>query len=384
MRRELGDRRPGWEALVESQGLGFHRSVAPGYDGRPYWDEAAHYVFTMAEVLDLEAAVEELHDMCLKAVDWVIKRKRYADFGIPEWCWEPIRASWKRHDPHLYGRFDLCYDGAGHAKLLEYNADTPTSLVEASVIQWFWLQDVHPDSDQWNSIHEKLAARWQKLAAPGGTAHFAWTATDESGEDALNVAYLQDTAQAAGLRTTAISMEDIGWDTGREQFVDLENRPIGSLFKLYPWEWMISDPFGQSAVERQANGSWMEPLWKMLLSNKALLAVLWEMYPDHPNLLPAYLDGPRELSAYVRKPLLGREGASMRIVTPGQTQDTPGEYGAEGYVYQEFWPLPDFDGWHPVLGAWVVGDEAAGVGIRETRGLITDNTSSFVPHRIDT
>jgi glutathionylspermidine synthase len=36
-----------------------------------------------------------------------------------------------------------------------------------------------------------------------------------------------------------------------------------------------------------------------------------------------------------------------------------------------------------VLGAWVVGDESAGLGIRETTGLITDDTSSFVPHRID-
>ncbi len=129
MRREVGDRRPDWEKIVESQGLGFHRAVAPGHDGRPYWDEAAHYVFSMAEVLDLERAVEELHGMCLKAVDHVIKQKRLADFAIPEWCWEPIRQSWKRRDPHVYGRFDLCYDGAGHAKLLEYNADTPTSLV---------------------------------------------------------------------------------------------------------------------------------------------------------------------------------------------------------------------------------------------------------------
>ena len=121
----------------------------------------------------------------------------------------------------------------------------------------------------------------------------------------------------------------------------------------------------------------------MLLSNKALLVVLWELYPGHPNLLPAYLDAPAALTSYVQKPLLGREGASMRIVTPDGVQTaTAGEYGAEGYVFQEFCPLPEFDGEHPVLGAWVVGDEAAGLGIRETSGLITDDTSSFVPHRI--
>lgn len=72
----------------------------------------------------------------------------------------------------------------------------------------------------------------------------------------------------------------------------------------------------------------------------------------------------------------------MQIVTPSGTQATHGQYGAEGFVYQEFWALPDFDNQRPVLGAWVVEDEAAGLGIRETSGLITDDTSSFVPHRI--
>lgn len=168
----------------------------------------------------------------------------------------------------------------------------------------------------------------------------------------------------------------------RLRIVALYGEPIERMFKLYPWEWLTGDEFGPAAVDAQPRTPWVEPLWKMLLSNKALLALLWELFPDHPNLLPAYLDSPRELVSYVAKPLLGREGASMRIVTPGQVIHTEGEYGAEGHVFQEFWPLPDFDGWRPVLGAWVVGDEAAGLGIRETRGLITDNTSSFVPHLI--
>jgi glutathionylspermidine synthase len=82
--------------------------------------------------------------------------------------------------------------------------------------------------------------------------------------------------------------------------------------------------------------------------------------------------------------LLGREGGNMRIVTPedGLVVEMPGEYGAEGFVFQEFRALPEFDGEHAVLGAWVVGDESVGLGIRETTGLITDDSSSFVPHRI--
>ncbi|WP_084963842.1 glutathionylspermidine synthase family protein [Thermoactinospora rubra] len=383
MRRHTSAPRDGWEQIIESQGLAYHRAAHPAGTARPYWDESVHYLFSMEEVLALEEQVEELHRMCLAAVEHVIAKERFADFALPQWAWAEVARSWERRDPHVYGRFDLRYDGTGPARLLEYNADTPTSLVESSVVQWYWLQDRFPGDDQWNSLHERLVDRWRELTLPTGPTHFAWTSMDETGEEAMTLAYMQETAEQAGLTTVAIAMEDIGWDGLNRRFVDLEGRVIRSAFKLYPWEWMLADEFGGHAVRHAASTTWIEPLWKTLLSNKALLAVLWEMYPGHPSLLPAYLDGPRELSSYIVKPLLGREGASMRIVTPYGTQDTPGEYGAEGHVFQAFEPLPDFDGQRPVLGAWLVGDESAGLGIRETTGLITDDTSSFVPHRIE-
>ncbi|WP_283138143.1 glutathionylspermidine synthase family protein [Rhizohabitans arisaemae] len=384
MRRASSTPRPGWAHIVEEQGLAFHRTSHPEHLTRPYWDESVHYIFSMDEVLTVEADVDELHRMCLTVVEHVISEGRWADFAIPPWCHQAIEESWRRRDPHVFGRFDLHYDGTGPAKLLEYNADTPTSLVESSIVQWYWLQDVYPGDDQWNSIHERLVDRWKGISGqlPTGPAHFAWTNEDETGEEVMTLAYLQETADQAGLTTVSIAIEDIGWDQLNLRFVDLEHRNIRTLCKLYPWEWVAADRFGPQAIRHQTEGTWVEPIWKMILSNKALLAVLWELYPDHPNLLPAYLDGPRDLVRHIRKPLLGREGASMRIVTPTGSQETEGGYGTEGYVYQEFRPLPDFDGWRPVLGAWVVHDEAAGLGIRETTGLITDDTSSFVPHRI--
>jgi glutathionylspermidine synthase len=118
----------------------------------------------------------------------------------------------------------------------------------------------------------------------------------------------------------------------------------------------------------------------MLLSNKALLAILWELYPDHPNLLPAYLDGPRDLSTtgWVAKPLLGREGAGVTIHDPG----TAPVLRDEPCCYQQLAPLPDFDGNRVVLGAWMVENESAGLGIRESSGLITDEYARFLPHVI--
>ncbi|WP_433478030.1 glutathionylspermidine synthase family protein [Spirillospora sp. CA-142024] len=383
MRRVRSTPRDGWAEKVEAHGLAFHRTAHPEHLTRPYWDESVHYVFEMDEVLALEGVVEELHRMCLEVVEHVVSTGRYHVLGIPDWVAPLIEASWRRGDPHLYGRFDLRYDGHGDAKLLEYNADTPTALVESSVVQWYWLQDTHPGDDQWNSIHERLVTRWKEIvpAVNGGPVHFAWTTGDETGEEVMTIAYMQETAEEAGLPGVAIAMEDIGLDSAGARFVDLDEREIGTLCKLYPWEWVVAEPFGRSIPDTST--SWIEPIWKMVLSNKALLVLLWELFPGHPNLLPTYLNTPSNLTSYVQKPLLGREGASMRIVTPdGSEQRTQGDYGAEGFVFQEFCALPDFDGEHPVLGAWVVHDGAAGIGIRETSGLITDDTSSFVPHRI--
>ena len=157
MERRTGAPRAGWHKTVTEQGL-VYDAPGRGQGGaeRPYWDESVHYVFAMDEILALEADVELLHSMCLEAVDHVVTTERFRDFALPEWSWEAVAASWKRHDPHIYGRFDLRYDGRGPCKMLEYNADTPTTLLEASILQWYWLKDTHPDDDQWNSLHEKL------------------------------------------------------------------------------------------------------------------------------------------------------------------------------------------------------------------------------------
>ncbi|MBI0299564.1 glutathionylspermidine synthase family protein [Streptomyces sp. PRKS01-29] len=394
MKRHTIDPRPDWQSTVEEQGVIYPLTRYPDGSLRPYWDESAYYAFSLPEVEALEEVVEELHRMSLAAADHIVETGRFADLGIHDPRLAGLIAeSWRRRaeQPSVYGRFDLRYDGeSGPAKLLEYNADTPTSLVEAASAQWFWMEDRFPGADQWNSLHERLVDAWRTQAAllpPGTPLYFAHSAGDELGEDLMTVAYLRETADQAGLRTEAISMEDIGWERLSGRFVDKRFRFIRSCFKLYPWEWLATDRFGPHVLDTLDNGGgtgstlWIEPAWKMMLSNKALLAVLWELFPGHPHLLPAYLDGPRELArttGYVAKPLLGREGAGVTVHPPGEEpalRDEP-------CCYQELAPLPDFDGNRVVLGTWVVEGEAAGLGIRESAGLVTDEYARFVPHVI--
>lgn len=393
MERHTIEPRPGWQRTVEEQGLVYPLTRYPDGTLRPYWDESAYYSFSLPEVEALEEVVEELHAMCLAAAAHIVERNRFAELGITDPKLAGLVAeSWHRRAelPSLYGRFDLRYDGTGPARMLEYNADTPTSLVEAASPQWFWMEERFPGADQWNSLHDRLVDAWKRQAhlLPPGPVHFAHSDGDELGEDLMTVAYLRETAQQAGLDTEALSVERIGWDRLSRRFVDDRLRFIRSCFKLYPWEWLTTDRFGRHVLDTLDNGGgtgttcWIEPAWKMLLSNKALLAILWELNPGHPNLLPAYLDGPRELAGttgWVAKPLLGREGAGVTLHEAGTA---PFVRDGEACCYQELAPLPDFDGNRVVLGAWVVEDEAAGLGIRESAGLVTDEYARFFPHVI--
>ena len=371
--------RPDWRAKVEAEGLIWH-----GAGDRPYWDEGACYSFTLAEIEGIEAATGELYRLFLAAGQAIVDDQRLMDrFAIPPAFHQPIRDAWNDEPPALnFGRFDLGYDGAGPPKLFEFNCDTPTSLLEAAVIQWSWKEEVFPDADQFTSLHDKLVAKWRDIASDlPPRVHFAHVA-DDAGEDAVTTGYLRDTAEAAGIATVPILIGDLGWDEDRRCFADLDEAPVEAVFKLYPWEWLANEAFAPQLIESLADTLWIEPVWKMIWSNKAILPILWQFNPGHPNLLPASFDVPA--GDAVAKPLLAREGANVSIRRAGSIlAETAGDYGDEGYVYQDIYRLPETaPGCFPVLGSWVVDGEPAGMGIRED-GLITTNTARFVPHVIE-
>lgn len=377
-RRDI-DPRPDWSSRVESQGFLFHSA-----GGSPYWDESACYEFSAAEIDRIEAATNELERLCLEAVQSVIDRNLYAAFEIPGDYIPLIVRSWERDEHALYGRFDLAYDGQGVPKMLEYNADTPTSLLEAAVIQWQWLEDVAPSGvfgdpeqvDQYNSIHERLIAAWTEIHPEiDGPVHFL--GLQEVLEDFMTVSYLRDTAIQAGLETEFVDLGDVGWNPGRRAFIDGQDQAIRTAFKLYPWEWLVRESFGPNL--RYESTRWLEPPWKMLLSNKAILPILWELFPGHPNLLRAEFEPFGD--TFVVKPILSREGANVAILERGrQIAATGGDYGDGPKIFQAYQPLPRFAGKSAVLGSWLVHGEACGLGIREDDGPITGNLSRFVPH----
>lgn len=383
MKRVHSTPRPDWQATAQRLGFAFHT-----FDGEPYWDESAYYQFSLRQIEEhLEDPTQALHELCMELVAEVVESEALLQrLAIPEAFHELVRSSWKRRDPHLYGRMDLCYDGHGPAKLLETNYDTPTSLYEASFFQYVWLEQqmqrgqLPAGCDQFNSIEDKLL---QAFVQGGFGSPLYFSSVRGSVEDRGTVEYLRDIARQAGLRTRMIDIEDIGLDAGG-RFVDLQGTPIDNLFKLYPWEQMFNEDYGR-AIAASRTG-FVEPPWKAILSNKGAMALLWERHPGHPNLLPAFIDeqpaGDLQ-PGWVRKPFFSREGANVQIRTnAGERLSEAGPYGAGPSIRQQFQPLPNFAGNHTVIGSWVIGDRPAGIGIREDNSPITKDSSRFLPHVI--
>ena len=375
IRLEASHPREHWKQRVEESGLLWH-----GHDGDSYWNEDEHLVFTLSAIEKLEAAANELHGLCLNACEQIITRGWWDKLGIADEVAGKVQESWIAGDFSLYGRFDMAWDGTGQPKLLEYNADTPTSLLEAAVIQWDWLQDCHPASDQLNSLHEALVERWKSLPDPLVHLACVWDMV----EDRQTIAYLAETAEQAGKTAHLMDMSEIGYSP-EGRFTDPNEQVIDRLFKLYPWEWMVKEPFfAEIGAERSR---FIEPMWNMMLSNKALLPILWELHPGHPLLLPAVRT--REemnrlgISQWVEKPVYGREGGGITLYEYGTaTVKGRGAAESEAMIYQQRAPMFRAGGRHFVWGLWMVDDTCCGLSARGDVSPITGNMSRFHPHRI--
>ena len=383
--------RPNFQEELEKIGFNYW-NLPSGPDSKPYWQEGVCYGLSETQVDKILDATQELHDMSLEMVSTIVKSGDYPDyFSLTDNCKALIEQSWNRGDKSFYGRFDLVFDGKDEIKMLEYNGDTPVSILECSVAQWDYIQQAEgipePLRIQYNMLDERMIETWKERYEPNTLIHFAASGGFRH-EDWGNLTYIMDTALRAGMRVKEIKMQDIGLtDTG--VFVDLEDQHIQNCFKLYPWEWMMDEQFGASIHGSETQ--WLEPAWKMLLSNKAMLVKLWALYKGHPLLLESYAheslvpDG-----KWAKKAIHGREGSNIftfekqggEIILDSLAQGSHlvPEYDKWGYMYQKWHKLPVYDGYRPIIGSWVIGDAACGMSIREDKNLVTGNDAFFASH----
>jgi glutathionylspermidine synthase len=354
--------------------------------------EAVQLSENEAEAL-LQAA-DTLYDMLVQSIPDPMPDEFLQRLAIPANLWEAVRLSWndERHW-HLYGRFDLALTPEG-PKLLEFNADTATSLPETAVVQWASLVAAGQAGDdrQANGLFECLDDQfrhWRNLNHEL-QATLLLVHLPDSAEDAANCAVLAEAARAAGFADAYVcSVDNMKVAVGADdrgvwaETVPGEWQRFDFLFKLVPWEILAEEEPELTAdltdLLLTRNVVIANPAYTLLFQSKALLAHLWQAFPHHPLLLEASLQP--MAGHHIRKPVLGREGQNVAEIQPnGRTgSEVPGEFGQQPQLYQQWAELPtDAQNRRYQAGVFWAG-EACAISFRRDADLIT-NLSEFVPH----
>ncbi len=342
-------------------------------------------------------AANTLYEMYREAAGYVIDNRLYYELGIPSNLVDLIERSWEQRETHLYGRFDLAGGLDGEPiKLIEFNADTPTSLFETSIIQWALLKANGMDETlQFNNLHEMLQENFRRLVvgqhglddfdARYGKEKLLFSSIRDMPEDERTVRYLQEVAHEAGLYTDFCYLDEAGFIED-EGVYNKDNQKADYWFKLYPWELIAEEELELTRmlekISRLGSTRFLNPAYTLLFQSKGMLKILWDLFPDSPYLLPAGFS-PLEGVTQVEKKLFGREGANM-IVTDSAGKEivrTGGPYDYYKSIFQQFVELPrDNQGQRYQAGVFHVG-EACGLAFRRG-GEILDDLSKFVGHRV--
>ena len=384
MRRMKATGRADWRPGLRKYPYGMAAAPAAAL-----WREDVRYEFSAQQIDLIVSVADELHGMIREGLRAAVENKLLAELGLRGEAARLADASWTDYwrpggingrAGHLAGRLTLAYDGRDSIKLLACNYDMAPGLFAAALVQRNWQEALAADAGQFNGLHEALVERWEELAqgVPGRERlHLACATPDPMREGEL--IYLAATAAEAGIEAVLLPLQDIGWQDGR--FRDHTGEPISWLAKLYPWEGLAGDAFVQRL--RSAGMGVLEPAWCWVASNHGMLAVLWRLYPGHPNLCRAALDdsglGPAE--AVTVRSLFGLDHAVTRmgehghLVAEGGAVAEPG-----GWLWLETPPGFEQDGTHAVLDAWIVGDKCLGMTVREAASPLVGPDAAVVPH----
>lgn len=362
--------RAGWRDEMESIGFAYH-----SFDGG-YWMDELALELSQAEWDECGHAAADIHALGLDLVAEACRKGDFEPWRLPLQARELISQSWSRCDPSLYGRFDFTFGADGRARAYEYNADTPTSIMEGGRAQGAWARARGlRDACLLSTLMPRAFARLGDL----GCSKIAIAGLSGSVEDTSNLFPMVDWAREAGIDASLRPVEDMELYPALRRH-GFEGEAFDWVFKLFPWEQLATGEPGSEHLSL-SDTRFVEPAWKLLLSSKAFMAEAWRAHPGHPNLLPCYhagSEGPGLEAGWVKKPLLSREGANVEIFRPdgSSAQLERGPYGKEGFVVQAFCPMPEPEPQKRfTVGGWIAAGEFAGCCARFTDDLIVTNVS---------
>lgn len=363
-------------------------------------DESKYVADELVIVSDHEAeayyeCVNELYDMYATAAQHVIDNNLFFDLGIPFNLIEAIKKSWDNDVHwHLYGRFDLAGGIDGKPiKLIEFNADTPTSLFETAILQWAILKHNNMDEErQFNNIYEAISENFRRLVTlfddPSEfEKHYdGWkilfSSVSGNTEEEQTVRLLQQMAIDAGFETGFEPLGGVKFD--EEGIYDSNDIPYEYWFKLFPWEDIAIDENELAVllttIMNNQKAIILNPAYTLLFQSKGMLKILCDLFPESPYLLKTSYEPLQGLQC-VEKRMFGREGANVKILDASGNvlEANDGPYGNFKPIYQEYVEFPkDIKGNSYQAGVFFAY-EACGLGFRRG-GKILNNMSKFVGH----
>lgn len=391
--------------------LNEHDPIEQAYifaNGHAISNDDPYRYFTISESAEQELirATNELHLMYLHATDKVLKEDALLrHFNIPEVLWPRLRLSWqKRRYQMITGRLDFCMDERG-LKVYEYNADSASCHTEAGLILQKWAEQggLHKGGNPGDDLLNALADSWKHSDAKP----FVHIMQDNDSEENYHALFMQRALSQAGFKSKILhGLDDLHWDK-RGQLVDDEHRQVNCVWKTWAWETVL-EQLRQESEDQQAappirtghpenqvrlidvllrpKVSVFEPLWTVIPSNKAILPVLWSLFPNHRYLLESTFELNDQLmqNGYAIKPIAGRCGSNIELVShEEQTLDkTAGKFAEQENIYQQLWCLPKVTDRYVQICTFTVGGHYGGTCLRSDRNLVIKGESDMQPLRI--
>ncbi|SFV64644.1 Similarity with glutathionylspermidine synthase, group 2 [hydrothermal vent metagenome] len=363
-------------------------------------DESAYISDELVVISEAEAeayyeAANTLYDMYVEAGEYIVEHNLFHEIGIPFNLVELIKESWEDEVHwHLYGRFDLAGGIDGKPiKLIEFNADTPTALFETAVIQWAILkQNRLEEAAQFNALYEALLDNFKRLVTLDEDVSdfesryegwkFLFTSIRGNAEEENTVRLLQHIATEAGYTTEFAYIDEIEFSSEEGIFYNDEHYEL--WFKLIPWEDIALEESDLAMllthIIRNQKAIIFNPAYTLMFQSKAMLKILWDLYPNHPLLLETSFE-PLAGQKQVEKPIFGREGGNVSILDANAEaiESVEGDYANHKMVYQAYTELPKDDQGSSYQAGVFYAYEACALGFRKG-GKILDNMSKFVGH----
>lgn len=358
--------------------------------------------------MELKRATNELHALFMHATDFVLQDDALLkNFNIPQALWPKIHQSWdNRRNQMITGRFDFSVSERG-IKVYEYNCDSASCHMECGKVQGKWATHFGCDDgeDAGDDLFENLVDAWRESGVDG-VLHIM---QDRDLEETYHALFMQQAMDEAGIDSKVIhGVTGLGWDDDGS-IVDADGVTIKWVWKTWAWETALDQIRAECDDDAHALANYkpgephagaprlvdvllrheimvFEPLWTLIPSNKAILPILWQLFPNHPYLLNCGYTLTDELRAqgYVSKPIVGRCGANISIYDNDNEllKQTSGQFENQEQVFQQLCRLPHIGGYNVQVSSFSVDGSYAGAAVRVDPSLVVTASSDLLALRV--